>query len=120
MKTFKDILEKITQEEINYTKGFIGSYIMYNYSFKKNKSLLCTLKMSENILHIELLILPEDLRKKGYGSLIVSNLKEWAFQNDYQLIELVSIHSSKVFWEKQGFKTINNNINKMVYYINSQ
>lgn len=117
MMYIKNQLEKIIEEDIQYTVENISNYFIYNYSFKSNKIHIMTLKISKNILHIELIILPENYRNKGFGSAIVNMIKEWSIQNNYQIIELYAIHESKKFWVKQGFNTVKENNNNMVFYV---
>lgn len=117
MKYFKDKFEKIFNEEIQYTVEIMGNYFMYNYSLKRNKYLICSLKIGENLLHIELLMIPEELRRSGIGTVIVNLIKKWAYQNNYEIIELYAIHNSQVFWKKQNFQFIKEGSNKMKYEI---
>jgi N-acetylglutamate synthase-like GNAT family acetyltransferase len=117
MKYFQNKFKNIISREVTFTKEIIDKYYWYNYSFKDKKALFCSLKIGENILHIELLIFPDDMKSKGYGTKIINNIKEWAYQNDYHILELYAVQDSKEFWKKQKFNLINEKSNKMIYKI---
>lgn len=113
----KNQLEKLLQTDISYTVDYIGNCHVYNYSLKKQKIHIMTLKISEKIIHIELIILPENLRNNGVGSKISDVIKDWGTQNNFHSIELFAIHESMKFWIRQGFQIIKENSNRMIYYL---
>lgn len=69
-----------------------------------------TISIKERQLTIVLIYIPEEMRFKGFGTRTVELLKQWAFQNNFQQINLTTKPNIQKIWINCGFKQVGENL----------
>ena len=98
------VVEKNIPEEIEFDgkDAFYKHFCLYD-----GQRLVASLRgtFEEDSFHIGRVAVPEDLRKKGYGKILINNLVSYLENTDCRKIILSAIDSAVGFYEKLGFET---------------
>ncbi|MCB9426310.1 MAG: GNAT family N-acetyltransferase [Flavobacteriales bacterium] len=60
-------------------------------------------------LEVDNFVIDEPFRKKGYGQLLLNSIEDWAYENDFNSVELnayVYNHTAHKFYVKSDYKVI--------------
>lgn len=70
--------------------------------------IIACLRANENgdLLHMGRFAVAKELRKQGFGRILMEKLTEYAKEKGYSGIELSAVETAVGFYEKQGFRAI--------------
>lgn len=79
-----------------------------HFTLWDSEKLIACLRANENgnLLHMGRFAVVKEERKKGYGSILMEKLTEYAKEKGYRGIELSAVETAVGFYEKQGFLKI--------------
>lgn len=79
-----------------------------HFTLYEDDKILACLRANENgnLLHMGRFAVVKDLRKKGYGKILMEKLCEYAKENGFDGVELSAVETAVGFYEKMGFSKI--------------
>ena len=79
-----------------------------HFTLWEEDSIIACLRANENgkLLHMGRFAVQKELRKKGYGRILIEKLMEYAKENGYSGVELSAVETAVGFYEKMGFSKI--------------
>jgi len=80
--------------------------ISFHLARQQKETFLFTIGIKEEIVQIIFLLLPESIRGKGLGALIIHILIDWSKENNLEKIFVTSTSETRGFWLKNAFKQI--------------
>lgn len=68
----------------------------------------------KDLLLVDDLMVKEEFRSKGYGSILIEHLKKYCLKNDFTLgaYGIINTQRAKSFWAKHGIKDYFNELQK--------
>ncbi len=99
------VVERGVPEELEFD-GRDSEFL--HFTLWENEKIIACLRANENgdLLHMGRFAVAKEHRKKGYGSILMERLTEYARENGYRGIELSAVETAVGFYEKQGFLKI--------------
>ena len=79
-----------------------------HFTLWEGDEVVACLRANENgtLLHMGRFAVKKELRKNGYGRILMERLCEYAKENGYSGVELSAVETAVGFYQKQGFITI--------------
>lgn len=79
-----------------------------HFTLWEDDKVVACLRANENgnLLHMGRFAVEKELRKKGYGRILMEKLCRYAKENGYFGVELSAVETAVGFYKKQGFDTI--------------
>lgn len=118
------IIPLTIQSNKDYTESQLRSYLTEMFQFNnyvcfglwEEEQLIgvssgwITVKLySGKQLEVDNFVIDQPFRKKGYGQLLLDAIEDWAYENDFNSVELnayVYNHSAHKFYVKSDYKVI--------------
>lgn len=116
----KDGMESVLKEPLSYDISGQIENVMISFQLARRQqkgTFLLTIGIKEEMVQINFLLLPENLRGKGVGALIIEQLINWCRKNRWEKIFVTSTSEAVDFWLKNGFKQIDEKT--FVYVLNN-
>lgn len=116
----KDGMENVLKEPLSYDISGQIENVMISFQLagrQQKGTFLLTIGIKEEMVQINFLLLPENLRGKGVGALIIEQLINWCRKNRWEKIFVTSTSEAVDFWLKNGFKQIDEKT--FVYMLNN-
>lgn len=79
-----------------------------HFTLWEEDEVVACLRVNENgnLLHMGRFAVKKELRKNGYGRILMEKLCEYAKEKGYSGVELSAVETAVGFYKKQGFETI--------------
>lgn len=99
------VIERGVPEELEFD-GKDSEFL--HFTLWEEDEVVACLRANENgkLLHMGRFAVKKELRKNGYGKILMEKLCEYAKGNGYVGVELSAVETAVGFYEKQGFMTI--------------
>lgn len=99
------VVERNVPEELEFD-GKDNEFL--HFTLWDGEKIIACLRVNENgdLLHMGRFAVEKELRKNGYGKILMEKLTEYAKEKGYAGIELSAVETAVGFYEKQGFITI--------------
>ena len=99
------VVERNVPEELEFD-GKDGEFL--HFTLWDGEKIIACLRANENgnLLHMGRFAVEKELRKNGYGKILMEKLTEYAKEKGYSGIELSAVKTAVGFYEKQGFTAI--------------
>lgn len=99
------VIERGVPEELEFD-GKDSEFL--HFTLWEEDEVVASLRANENgnLLHMGRFAVKKELRKNGYGKILMEKLCEYAKGNGYVGVELSAVETAVGFYEKQGFMTI--------------
>ncbi len=99
------VVERNVPEELEFD-GKDNEFL--HFTLWDGEKIIACLRVNENgdLLHMGRFAVEKELRKNGYGKILMEKLTEYAKEKGYKGIELSAVETAVGFYEKQGFITI--------------
>lgn len=99
------VVERNVPEELEFD-GRDNEFL--HFTLWDGEKIIACLRANENgdLLHMGRFAVDKDLRKNGYGSVLMAKLTEYAKDKGYRGVELSAVKTAVGFYEKQGFSAI--------------
>ena len=99
------VIERGVPEEIEFD-GKDSEFL--HFTLWEDSEVVACLRANENgnLLHMGRFAVKKELRKNGYGRILMEKLCEYAKENGYSGVELSAVKTAVGFYRKQGFNTI--------------
>lgn len=96
------VVERGVPEDVEFD-GKDGEFL--HFTLWEDGELVSCLRGNENgnLLHIGRFAVKKELRKNGYGKILMEKLCNYAKENGYTGVELSAVETAVGFYEKQGF-----------------
>lgn len=98
------VVERGVPEDIEFD-GKDGEFL--HFTLWENDEVVACLRANENgkLLHMGRFAVKKELRKNGYGRILMQELLKYAKENGFLGVELSAVKTAVGFYEKQGFET---------------
>lgn len=99
------VVERGVPEEIEFD-GKDSEFL--HFTLWDNGEVVACLRANEKgkLLHMGRFAVKKELRKNGYGRILMGKLLEYAKENGYSGVELSAVETAVGFYQKQGFETV--------------
>lgn len=99
------VIERNVPEELEFD-GKDNEFL--HFTIWDGEKIVACLRANENgkLLHMGRFAVVKELRRNGYGKILMEKLTEYAREKGYKGIELSAVETAVGFYEKQGFSTV--------------
>ena len=101
-------LEGVLKDQLSYDVSGESENMVLSFHYVRGQKdpFLLTIGIKEEILQIFFMRIPETLRDRGLGVMIIKLLIDWAQNNHFSKITVVATSETIGFWLRNGFKQI--------------